>query len=109
MAIYTDITARHDLKVVERRSSHRLRGSFKAILRRRNGSGKHRHEAIMRNLSSYGCYLQTTSPVRLNEELLVVTEISNSKLALRGTALRIEPLQDERCGVVIAIGHYRFI
>jgi len=62
--------------------------------------------AVLDNLSAAGFYLRLAQPVTPDEKLLVIAQISQALIALRGRVLRVEP-QKDGCGLAVAIAQYK--
>lgn len=63
-------------------------------------------QAMLDNLSTNGFYLRLARTVARGERLLVVVQVSQALVALRGTVLRAEP-QKDGCGLAVAVAQYR--
>lgn len=63
-------------------------------------------QAVLANLSANGFYLRLARPVAQGEQLLVVAQVAQALVALRGTVLRVEP-QTDVCGLAVAVAQYR--
>ena len=76
------------------------------VLDARGGRQTFGASAVLDNLSAAGCYLRLARPVTYDEKLLVIAQISQALIALRGTVLRVEP-QEDGYGLAVAIVQYK--
>ena len=62
---------------------------------------------VLDNLGADGFYLRLAQPMELGEKLLVITQISQAVIMLRGRVLRVEPQTDGAYGVAACVAQYR--
>jgi hypothetical protein len=62
---------------------------------------------VLENLGVDGFYLRLTQQLELGAKLLVITQISQAIIMLRGSVLRVEPQTDGAYGVAARIAQYR--
>lgn len=58
---------------------------------------------VLDNLSAGGFYLRLAQPARAGENLLIVTQISQAVIVLRGSILRVERQEDGTYGLAVAV------
>jgi Tfp pilus assembly protein PilZ len=102
----------------DRRSKPRIECSYPAIVRGTDARGKkYQREAIARNLSVGGLYLQLNQPAEVGSQLLVVVNLSSEpatpaealSVAARGVVVRTEVRPDGTHGMGIRFERYRFV
>ena len=72
----------------------------------RRGRQSYGAPAVLDNLSAAGCYLRLACQVIPDESLLVIAQIAQALVALRGSVLRVEP-QADGYGAAVAIEQYK--
>jgi hypothetical protein len=63
--------------------------------------------AVLDDLSAGGFRLRLARQVARGERLLVIAQVSQALIALRGPVLRVEPQEEGYC-VAVAVTQYRF-
>jgi hypothetical protein len=92
----------------ERRATPRIYGPFPAVaLDADTCSQKFGVHTVLDNLGADGFYLRLAQQMELGEKLLVITQVSQAIIMLRGAVLRIEPQKDGAYGVAACIAQYR--
>lgn len=59
------------------------------------------------NISANGFYARLAQPIKHDEKLLLITQISQAIIVLRGVVLRVEPQRDGTYGLAASIAQYR--
>lgn len=102
----------------DRRIAPRIECNYPAVVRgKAPKQGKYQREAVARNLSVGGLYLQATEPAEIGSELLVVVKLASESaasvealsVAARGVVVRTEVAQGGMHGMGIKFERYRFV
>ncbi|HEY3129084.1 MAG TPA: PilZ domain-containing protein [Acidobacteriota bacterium] len=102
----------------ERRQHQRIYMPFPAKVRAIGLSGEPFHvDTVLDNISAGGVYIRLAQPVKLGERVFVVVRLSTGRkknervprLAMLGTAVRVERQAGGRCGVAVASTGTRFL
>ena len=101
----------------DRRSKPRVECSYPAVVRGTDqNQRRYLREAVARNLSVGGLYLQVQQPAEVGSPLLVVVKLSGEpaaaevlSVAARGVVVRTESRPDGTHGMGIKFSRYRFI
>jgi hypothetical protein len=64
-------------------------------------------QAVLDNLSAEGCYLRIARAVEENQQLVIISQVAQAVVMLRGHVLRIEELTDGAYGLAIAITQHQ--
>lgn len=102
----------------ERRHDQRICVPFPARVRAVDLSGEaFQADTVLDNISAGGVYMRLARSVKLGERVFVVVRLSTSReekqrvprLAMLGTAVRVDPQDGGHCGVAVASTGTRFL
>jgi hypothetical protein len=103
----------------ERRKRLRIAGPYAARVRwAEAATGAVKRDAILENLSSSGLYMRITHGLEAGQSILVAFQMDPigrpakgraARVAVRGSVLRMELLDDGLWGVVVVFKQYRFL
>ncbi len=102
----------------ERRHNQRICVPFPARVRAVDLSGEaFQADTVLDNISAGGVYMRLARPVKLGGRVFVVVRLSTNReekervprLAMLGTAVRVEPQAGGHCGVAVVSTGTRFL
>ena len=95
-----------------------MRTPFPVTVRGVNENGEQfETDTYLNNLSAGGLHLRLAQPIKQGTKLFIIIwlapaptrEVATPRVAVRGTALRVEPESDDMYGIGIRITHYKFL